>query len=94
MEDLGLHHLLGVVVEHHSIGLFLQQWQYTLDILKHAGMRSLNRVQLRWTHRPRSLVTVLQLVILLTLEALLVPYSISPSPGLTSPMRSNKSNFT
>ena len=39
MKDLGpLHHFLGISVKQHSGGLFLSQQQYTMDILKRAGM--------------------------------------------------------
>jgi hypothetical protein len=39
MTDMGqLHHFLGISVTHGANGLFLSQWQYTLDILEHAGM--------------------------------------------------------
>ena len=39
MKDLGpLHHFLGISVTQHSGGLFLSQQQYTIDILKRAGM--------------------------------------------------------
>jgi len=39
MKDLGpLHHFLGISVTQHSGGLFLSQQQYTIGILKRAGM--------------------------------------------------------
>jgi hypothetical protein len=39
MKDLReLHHFLGVAVQRHSGGLFLSQWQYTLDVLERTGM--------------------------------------------------------
>jgi hypothetical protein len=39
MKDLGaLHHFLGVTIERRPMGLFLHQWQYTVDILERAGM--------------------------------------------------------
>jgi hypothetical protein len=39
MKDLGpFHYFLGIVVELRPKGLFLQQWQYTLDILERADM--------------------------------------------------------
>jgi hypothetical protein len=43
MKDLGVvHHFLGVTVEPHPVGLLLHQRQYTLDILKRAGMTDCN----------------------------------------------------
>jgi hypothetical protein len=39
MKDLGtLHHFLGVAVQQHSVGLFLSQQQYALDIFECVGM--------------------------------------------------------
>jgi hypothetical protein len=39
MKDLDqLHHFLDIVVEPHPDGMFLQERQYTLDILEHVGM--------------------------------------------------------
>jgi hypothetical protein len=39
MTDMGqLHHFLGVSVTRRDDGLFLSQWQYTLDILECASM--------------------------------------------------------
>jgi hypothetical protein len=39
MTDMGqLHHFLGISVTHCADGLFLSQWQYTLDILDRTGM--------------------------------------------------------
>lgn len=51
MKALGpLDHFLGISVEHHLNNLFLQQRQYTSDILEHAGSWIISCVRLRWTH--------------------------------------------
>jgi len=43
MKDLGvLHHFLGVTVERRPSSMFLDQRQYTLDILEQAGMTDCN----------------------------------------------------
>ncbi|WVZ61592.1 hypothetical protein U9M48_011444 [Paspalum notatum var. saurae] len=39
MKDMGpLHHFLGIAVTRSPAGMMLSQWQYTIDILEHAGM--------------------------------------------------------
>jgi hypothetical protein len=43
MNDLGpLHHFLGITIERHPDGLFLNQRTYTLDIVKRAVMADCN----------------------------------------------------
>jgi hypothetical protein len=38
MKDLGaLHHFLGVTIERRPQGMFLHQWQYTVDLLRDLG---------------------------------------------------------
>jgi hypothetical protein len=39
MKDLGkLHHFLGISIQHQATGLFLSQWQYTMEIIKRVDM--------------------------------------------------------
>jgi hypothetical protein len=39
MKDLvQLHHVLGIFVQRQPTGLFLSQWQYTMEIIERAGM--------------------------------------------------------
>ncbi|WVZ70963.1 hypothetical protein U9M48_019592 [Paspalum notatum var. saurae] len=76
MKDFGvLHHFLVVTVESRPSGLLLHQRQYALDILERAAMTDCNpgpSCQRMWATL---------LLILLPTEVLMVPYSISLSPG-------------